>query len=36
LAEYRKQADMFLAKMSPDAPEIIDAYAKNISDLYQE
>ena len=36
LAEYRKQADMFLAKMNPDAPEIIDAYAKNISDLYQE
>jgi len=36
LAEYRKQADMFLAKMNPDAPEIIDAYTKNISDLYQE
>ena len=36
LAEYRKQADMFLAKMNPDAPEIIDAYAKNISDLYQK
>jgi hypothetical protein len=36
LAEYRKQADMLLAKMNPDAPEIIDAYAKNISDLYQE
>jgi hypothetical protein len=36
LAEYRKQANTFLAKMNPDAPEIIDAYAKNISDLYQE
>ena len=36
LAEYRKQANMFLTNMKPDAPQIIDAYTKNISDLYQE
>ena len=33
LSEYRKQANMFLANMKPDAPKIIDAYTKNISDL---
>ena len=36
LSEYRKQANMFLANMKPDAPKIIDAYTKNISDLYEE
>ncbi len=34
LSQYRKSADIFLANMKPDAPNIIDAYAKNIINIF--